>query len=86
MTNILVGKRAVYTRVERKYDETKREMVEISRKLFRGTIAALVTTGEHHYVTVVMLWGDGSLSSHSISDITIEAEPAGYRDAGRSDE
>ena len=81
--NLLVGKRAVYTRIEKKYDEEKREHVEVSRKLFRGTIAALVTTSEYSYPSVVMLWGDGTLTSHSISDITIEAEPTGYRDAGK---
>lgn len=78
--NILVGKRAVYTRINRKWDEVKREYIETGRELFRGTIAALITIGQYHYAAVVMLYDDGSLRTHDIDTITIEASPAGYRD------
>lgn len=78
MTN-LIGRRAVYTRVETKYDEKKKEHVEISRKLFHGEIVALVTVGEYHYPAVVMLYDDGSLRTHSIPDVTVEGERAPER-------
>lgn len=75
-SNLLVGRRAVYARVERKYDDDAKKVVEVSRQTFHGTIAALITTGEHHYASVVMLWDDGSLSTHDIGTITVEGESA----------
>lgn len=79
---ILLGKRCVFTSVtrERRYKKgsseesyaPEYEYVETSRKLYRGIVAALITTGDHHYVTIVMLYPDGSLRSHSIEHITME--------------
>jgi hypothetical protein len=76
--NLLVGRRAVYTKIASRYDEQRREHVEVSRELFHGTIAALVTIGSYNYSAVVMLWDDGTLSSHDIATITVEgASPDG---------
>lgn len=75
-TNILVGRRAVFTRIATKYDETKKEMIEVSREQFRGVIAALYTHGQNHYPYVVMLYDDGSLKSHDIERVTIECGSA----------
>ena len=74
--SLLIGRRAVYTKVNSKYDDTERKMVELSRETFRGVIAALVTTSSSSYAAVVMLYDDGSLRTHSIDTITVEGEAA----------
>lgn len=71
--NLLVGRRAVYTQVVSRYDETKKEMVEVSRTPFSGVIAALITTSSSNYAAIVMLYDDGSLRTHDISAVTVEA-------------
>lgn len=74
MRDPLVGRRAVFTRIETRYDDATKAMVEVSRATFRGVIAALITTGSNHYPAIVMLYDDGSLRTHDISTITVEAD------------
>ena len=78
LTN-LIGRRAVYAKVETKLDEKKREYVEVSRKLFHGEIVALVVVGTYQHPAVVMIYHDGSLREHPIQDVTIEGDRAPER-------
>lgn len=70
----LIGRRAVYTKTTHKWDERRDKIEETTRELFHGEIVALCTTGQYQYPAVVMLYGDGSLHTHSISDVTVEGE------------
>lgn len=70
----IIGRRAVYTQVNRKWDEKAAGFVEIDRKLFHGTIVWVGTTGSSNYPTVIMLYDGGSLCEHSISMVTLEGE------------
>lgn len=69
MRDILVGRRAVYTQVTSKWDDTKQQYVELSRAAFRGVIAALLPNG-----SIVMLYDDGSMRAHDMNNITVEAD------------
>jgi hypothetical protein len=77
MSDLLIGRRAVYTRVTNTYDEAKKEMREVKRETFRGVIAALIVTGQYNYAAIVMLYDDGRLATHSISDVTVEGQASG---------
>lgn len=72
--DLLVGRRAIYTQVTYKYDETTKKSVEVSRDSFGGTIAALITRGDSSQPAIVMLYDDGSLQTHCISTITVQPE------------
>lgn len=76
MSDILVGKRAVYTRVSHRWDDALAKSVETDRKLFHGTIGAVLAVGGS--ACVVMLYDDGSLRTHAIENVTVEgASPEG---------
>ncbi len=72
VTDILIGRRAVHTRITREYDSKKKEMVEVKREQFRGSIVALVVVGQYNHSAVVMLYDSGALCEHSLDSVTVE--------------
>jgi hypothetical protein len=78
--NKLVGLRAVFTKITRQWDAALGRSVETGSKRFHGTIVAIVT--QEGWPRIAMLYDDGSLGCHPLNAVTVEAEPAGYRDPG----
>jgi hypothetical protein len=68
----LVGKHGRVTIVKTEWNKDLGRSVEVSREHHTGEIVALVT--QNNYPYLVMLWVDGSLSSHSIVNVTVVAE------------
>ncbi len=70
----LIGRRAVYNAIRYGRDNNGNR-VELGRTVYPGEITALIMEGTHHSPSVVMLYDDGTLRSHSIVDVIVEPHP-----------
>lgn len=78
MSDLLIGRRAAYTRTESRWNKETEKHEETKREIFKGTIAGLVAAGDS--VMIVLLYDDGSVRAHCLDSITVEAKTeAPYR-------